>query len=188
MTSGVLVPDLDRTVRQRIRWAKAILGPNCDKVEVEKAVMSVVVRQVRINRPADFDYGIVLRIRNKNQKMATDRVARELRRLNAALRHKDLPKYIKRLFQVEELSKLQSRLEILARRPLGKPRKRADASKRNAAMEAAFLLHEHRLPLTTTRRGKFHQLAAVLYGAKDADLFDYCRQYRNVNFEAVESD
>jgi hypothetical protein len=188
MTDRVLVPDLDRTVRERTRWAKAILGPNCDKVAVEKAVLSLIVWQVRIKRPADFDYGIVLTIRNKNQKLATDRVARELRRLNAALRHKDLPKYIKSLFKVEELSKLQSHLEILARRPLGKPRKRADASKRNVAIEAAFLLHEHRLPLTTTRRGKFHQLAAALYGDKDADLFDYCRRYRDVNFEAVESD
>src|SRR5205823_246098 len=71
MSNRVLVPDLDRTVRERTRWAKAILGPNCDRVAVEKAVLSLIVRQVRIKRPEDFDYGIVLTIRNKNQKMAT---------------------------------------------------------------------------------------------------------------------
>lgn len=169
--------DLARIERERVGRAKAILGPRCDTASVGRAVRYLLVRQERQARGAD----ILRRPTNKQEKAAVGRVAQELRRLNAALNNPALPEFVGKMFP-PELREHENKLEALARLPLDKPKRSSDL-KRQAAGQAAALLQEHELPLITTRGGKFHRLAAALYGKDHADLFNHCRFYRDVRFD-----
>jgi hypothetical protein len=164
-------------LRQRIKQAKAILGPHCDDASVEAAVKHIIVREERSRRWAD----IVCKPTNKQEKAAVAQVAQALRRLNVALKNTTLPNFVREMFP-GNLGECQTELESLGLRPLAKPR-RSSGGKRLAAEEAAYLLEKHKLSLATTRGGKFHQLAAVLYGDDDADLFNHCRTVRDVSFD-----
>jgi hypothetical protein len=174
---GITVPNLASMVRARVKSGAAILGPGCDKALVERSDRAVIYLEVRHTHSAET----LRRPTNKRQKAAVNRVAQEFRRLNWALNKPDLPDFVRKMFPLE-LHERQKELDALARLPLRKPRR--DGSRQRAAAEqAALLLQEHKLPLTTTRGGQFHRLAAALYGKNDADLFNHCRLLRNVRFD-----
>jgi hypothetical protein len=168
-------PNLLHQARQRVEWAKDILGSNCDEASVERAVWAMLVRQERHTRRADS----LRRPTNKKEKIATARVARELRRLNAALSGSDLPNFVRKLLP-SDMRELQMTLEQLGGMSLGKPTRPRPHLKRYAVQMAGLLLQQHQLPLATTRGGKFDLLATVIYGDRDADLFNYLRFYRDV--------
>jgi hypothetical protein len=162
---------------KRVKHVKAILGP---EASVKAAVGSMMAREVRAASRSTYPHEPT----NKREKLAVARVARELHRLNSALNHADLPKFARQLFPsdfLERQKELQAELQALGSLPLAKP-KRSSEMRRMAAETAAMLMQENDLPLTTTRRGKFHRLAAALYGDDHADLFNHCRSCLGVNF------
>jgi hypothetical protein len=166
--------DLAIVMRERAKSAKVILGPGCDDALVDRMVWAMVWLQLRKQQAANFSR----KPTNTDEKKAIDRVGRELHRLNAALNSSNFPNFARKLFP-PNLRKLQKELENLAALPLSKPKRSSDLQK-NAAAFAAALLKKQQVPLMTTRGGKFHKLAAVLYGKDDADLFNHCRVYRDM--------
>jgi hypothetical protein len=68
--------------------------------------------------------------------------------------------------------------EWLAMLPSGKP-KRSNNKGVLATVMARELLVVHEYPLSTTREGRWHELAAILYGNRSADLFRYCRDLKD---------
>jgi hypothetical protein len=161
-------------VRERVEWAKDIIGPTCDEASVESAVWSMIARQERHARRADF----LGRPTTKKEKVAIARVARELRRLNAALSGNDLPNFVRKRLP-DDMHELQTTLEQMGSASLGKPKRPRPHLKRYAVQMAGLLLQQHQLPLTATRGGKFDLLATVIYGDRDADLFNHLRFYRD---------
>jgi len=119
---------------------------------------------------------------NKTEKKAVAKTANALHRWNATLSDPKLPSFAGELLPVSlsELRKLQKKLEQFGDESLPKPRRPRTDLRRHVAKLAAYLLQMHHLPLKTTRRGKYHQLAAAIYGDKNADLFNHLRFYRDV--------
>src|SRR5262249_11833698 len=164
--------------RKRIKWVSEILGPGCDKTEVESTVRAMIVEQRLRNykRGADF----LRRPTNKKEKEAIKRVATAVRRLNVTLMHPALPSFVKKLFPTDR-EKTTSDLEKLGLESLRKPRRHPPPHlTRRAAQYAVYLLQLHRLPVTTTRSGQAHKLAAAIYGAERPDTFNHLRFYRDV--------
>jgi hypothetical protein len=165
--------DREAVARERIKWVSSILGPRCDKGEVESTVRAMMADQLR------YDLG---RPMNKTEKKAIARAAKALRRWNATLTNPKLPTFVGKLLpaNLAELRKLQKELEHLGDVSLGRPRRPTIYLKRHAAKLAGYLLQAHGLPSKTTRGGRYHRLAAAIYGDKSADLFNHLRFYHDV--------
>ncbi|MFY9839040.1 MAG: hypothetical protein WAK55_21705 [Xanthobacteraceae bacterium] len=165
--------DREAVARERIEWVSSILGPGCDQDEVESTVRAMMADQWR------YELG---RPMNKTQKKAIAQAAKALRRWNTTLTNPKLPPSVRERLPVTlaELRKLQKELEQLGDASLDKPKRPTIYLRRHAAKLAGYLLQAHRLPLRATRGGKFHQLAAAIYGDKSADLFNHLRFYRGV--------
>jgi hypothetical protein len=112
--------DLQAAARERIKWVTSILGPGCDKAEVESTVLAIVVEQdlYRYKRGADFRR----RSTNKKEKKAIESVAKAARRLNVALKHPALPSFVKKLFPTDQ-EKTISDLEKLGLASLHTPKR-----------------------------------------------------------------
>jgi hypothetical protein len=118
---------------------------------------------------------------NKLEKRAVERVATELRRLNAALRDSNLPTSVRKFLPNDLLKERETELGEMARRPLEKPKRPGVYLKKKAAQYASLTLQDHGIRRTTTRGGELCKLAAAYYGDRDADLFDAVRVWRNVD-------
>ena len=136
-------PNLASVALKRIRRAKKILGPGCREKSVEATVWYLLVRAERNARGANK---VMLRVpTNKQEKAAVDRVARDLRRLNVALKNPDLPKLAFPRELKPTLNELQENLEHLALRRLGRPHPSRWLQQLTVA-QAAALLQEHQHP------------------------------------------
>jgi hypothetical protein len=167
--------DREAAVRERIKWVSSILGPGCDKGEVESTVRAIMADQLRYNLDKPM---------NKTEKKAIAQAAKALRRWNATLTNPKLPTFVGKLLPatLAELRKLQKELEQWGDVSLRRPRRPTIYFKRYAARLAGSLLQAHGLPLKTTRGGRYHRLAAAIYGDKSADLFNHLRFCRDVVF------
>jgi hypothetical protein len=175
--------DLRPLVRERVERAKAILGVGCNERSIEGAVWWVLIDQHR----SSVRLGKRRKPKNKEEKAAINRTAKKLNSFLYTLRHDpNLPNFVKDAFHFDDLSKRLEWLEEVGRTSL-KHRWGSSVAppllQRRAVRLAAELLHEHRIRPTTTRGGKFHRLAAALYG-ENIDLFDLLRRERNVKFES----
>jgi hypothetical protein len=167
---------LQAVARQRIRQVSKILGPGCNKAEIESTVWAMIGDQGRYERRAD----IYRRPMNEKEKEAIKSVAKAARRLNVTLKQPALPSFVKKLFPSDR-EKTAGELETLGLIKLGKPhRHRPPHLPRRAARYAIYLLQLHQLPVTTTRGGQAHKLAAAIYGAERPDTFNHLRLYRDV--------
>ena len=79
---------------------------------------------------------------------------------------------------LRHLKLLSAICESWEKSKLGKPKPNAD-EKRLAAEAALHLLKMHNIDPTTTKKGAFCKLAAVLYGDDKADLQHHCRAALN---------
>jgi hypothetical protein len=175
------VTDYRPLARQRIKSAKAILGPKCNEASVAGAVWMILVQQERGTRAEQERRNTQSRPTNKKEQMAVDRAARALRHFAAKLRDPDLPKFVRGYFPDEVLKRVPQ-LEALAKLPLRKPKQSGFSPpgyplQRRAVMLAVDLAVEHKLSLATTRGGELYRLCAAIYGKKDADLFNVLRFY-----------
>ena len=158
----------EEELRRRIAQAAAIIGRDkCQIVEVQRSARLVQALGTLSVRRA-------LGIRTKRQKIAVDRLARSLRRLEVALMDPHLEPFAQNYFSILEIQQLRMHCEALAKKRLNPPKRRDGELKRRSAAEAALLLERHGLPLNLTRRGKFCRLAGILYGDPQADLFHHC--------------
>jgi hypothetical protein len=169
---------LQAIANERIKLVRKILGPGCNKAEIESAVWAMIAEQgiYRRKRGADFRR----RPTSKGEKEAIKSVAKAARRLNATLKQPELPRFVKELFPADR-EKTASDLEKLGLGSLPKPRRHAPPHlPRRAVQYAVLLLQQHRLPIKTTRGGTAHQLAAAIYGTERPDTFNHLRFFRDV--------
>jgi hypothetical protein len=170
--------DLQAIARERIRRVSSILGPDCDKAEIESTVRAMIVEQRLYSYKHGADF--LRRPTNKKEKEAIKRVAKAARRLNVTLKHPTLPSFVKKLFPTDQ-EKTTGDLEKLGLESLRKPRRHPPPNlPRRAAQYAVYLLQLHHLPVTTTRGGQAHKLAAAIYGTGRPDTFNHLRFYRDV--------
>jgi hypothetical protein len=170
--------ELQAEARERIKRVSSILGPGCNKTAVKRTVWAMIAGQGRDQRRAD----IYRRPTKRKEKDAMKSVAKAARRLNVTLKHPALPSFVKKLFPSDR-EKTASDLEKLGLTSLPKPRRHPPPHLlRRAVQYAILLLQQHRLPVTTTRGGQAHRLAAAIYGAERPDTFNHLRHYRDVQF------
>jgi hypothetical protein len=168
----------ETVARKRVKSVSKIIGRGRDTAEVESTVRAMIVEQRLYSNKRGADF--LRRPTNKKEKEAIKRVAKAARRLNVTLRHPALPSFVKKLFPPSQ-EKTTSDLEKLGLESLRKPRRYAPPHlPRRAAQYAVYLLQLHHLPVTTTRGGQAHKLAAAIYGTGRPDTFNHLRFYRDV--------
>ncbi len=175
--------DLRPLVRERVERAKTILGAASIESSIEGAVWWIVIDQYR----SDKRRSELLAPKNKQEKAAIDRVAKALRRLRHTLQIEHLPKFVKDRFDEGNLNTISAWLDIMGRTSLKHRWGKSTAPphlQRRAVQLAADLLYEHKIRLVTTRGGKFHRLAAALYG-DEIDLFNFLRPEMDRKFDPL---
>ena len=113
----------------------------------------------------------------KGQKIAARQFAKALKNLESALKSADLSMDLRLGFPMDgiDFKEWQARAEEAAKTPL-RATGPTNPAKNIAAQKAAQLLEAARIPVSSTRGGKFCKLAAILFGDPEADLFYQCRK------------
>jgi hypothetical protein len=180
-------PNLDR--EKRVELAAKILGVDVRDDKVRAVIGSAVRGVERAQGPIYWYEGQVDGLpQTKVEKSAAKKFASALRRLEIALRdeHLNLPiEIIEGAEQAVEWTEVADHLS-LGPPPFSREQGRRKVDKHLAAKYARRLLVYFNIKVSVTRpgvgkggekrEGKFCELAAVLYGNKDAEVYDWCRK------------
>jgi hypothetical protein len=177
-----MVADIDR--HKRVGLAAKIIGVDKSReAEFQRDIKLAITFIERLKRNKLF--GV---IRNTKEKQAVRQFGIALRRLEIAFDNPELDQYLHAAFPLDkfEFERWLTYCKEAANVPLPKSSTKgklrpATAAKRYAAKAAARLLKRHGLPVHVTRKGAYCRLAAVLYGDKDADMFEQCRSVLDLN-------
>lgn len=119
------------------------------------------------------------RATTKGGKLAARRLAQAIRRVEVAAKSNHLDFKVRRFFPTDELIKWRKQCEQWAAFDPDKKRARSASSKLRAAKNALAVMRKYALPVKTTKKGLFCELAKLIYvprpGERGTDLHHQCR-------------
>jgi hypothetical protein len=116
--------------------------------------------------------------RIKPAKLAADDLAKALRRVEVAMKNKNLDYEVQLFFPLSEVLKWKSKCEALAKTPPKRHRQKGAQEKKLAISAAYGLMIKYatlREREDTAEGSRFCKLAALLYGKPDVDLHLQCK-------------
>lgn len=145
--------------KSQIDWRKLLVGDALDRIN-DTVVAATEDDQVRAS----------------STKSTITKLHSVLRR--AAILTATLPDTVQPSFN--GLADILRAADAWSRKP-SQRKKRAGHRQREAVQEAAFLIGvTNELPMTVTRGGQWYRLSAILYGKKNADLFNYMIRHKKL--------
>jgi hypothetical protein len=149
---------------EQVRAALKVLAPTSDQREACKERIEDTLNVVGVTNDGWKE------LRTKKTKLKLRPFLAALRRVQAA--HNALPPQVK--FYAFRDPDFKRQIEACDRL-LAKPSvPKTPTKQRLAATEARALLIHYGRPVATTRRGKWCQLAAILYGDQSANFYHHC--------------
>ena len=110
---------------------------------------------------------------SKKGKIAARRLAKALRRVDAAMATADLPYFLFAFFPREKLLRWIDMCESIESRVLSEDD--TDTAEVKAADAAYWLMRKYNGRVSTTKNSSFEKLAATLAGKPNSNFHHYCR-------------